>query len=41
MSENDNWVYLAERDILIAYVNFTEYPSENNFTIENQGVKQC
>ncbi len=32
MSENDNWVYLAERDILSAYLNFTEYPSQNNFT---------
>jgi hypothetical protein len=27
----DNWVYATERDILIAYIDFTEYPSKNNF----------
>lgn len=32
MSEKDTWVYLTERDVLIAYVDFTEYPSKNNFT---------
>lgn len=32
MPEKDNWVYLTERDIFIAYVDFTEYPSQNNFT---------
>jgi len=32
MAEQNTWVYLTERDILKAYLDFVEYPSENNFT---------
>jgi hypothetical protein len=31
MPKQNTWAYLTERDILKAYLDFVEYPSENNF----------